>query len=77
MALGRRVMTLFGRRRVTGSSDSRTPSPSDAGAPRHAVASRAGSGRQVSESTLEAMFAYQDELSRTFPRQRRGAGRAS
>lgn len=32
--------------------------------------------RAVPEATLEAMFAYQHELSRTIPRQRRGGGRS-
>lgn len=41
---------------------------------RHSRAPQTHHG-SVTESTLEAMFAYQHELSRTIPRQRRSTGR--
>ena len=75
MALGRRVMTLFERRGSRGPGASPAPGSSDPQAPREARHHTVDERRRVSESTLEAMFAYQDELDRAVPRQRRGAGR--
>ena len=75
MALGRRVMTLFERRGSREAGASPAPGSDDLRAPRAARRTVLDERRRVSESTLEAMFAYQDELDRAVPRQRRGAGR--
>ncbi len=75
MARARRVLTLFDRRTSRGSGSPSTPEPSASDPSRQGPAAGADDARRVHESTLEAMFAYQDELSRAVPAQRRGAGR--
>jgi len=75
MALARRVRLLFDRRSSRSSGVSPKAIGSGPEAPRHSLARGSDESRRVSESTLESMFAYQDELSRMVPRQRRRAGR--